>query len=237
MFSPSASPDILVEFNEARQLSVRAVETDEAEPVRVAKGQPAAGDFADHDLAGNENRIAWSRTRDMDLGSGRVLDRPASASTTSARPARARTKTATMSHPTPRAAPPRGAPSISPSCDIRARKDDRRRGFGFPKRHAPVGNRGRYRADDVQSIGIDPVEDSARQRYVVMIAAGQARGWRRCRRKHRRKHCHARKSRELGWVSQNATSLHRPVTIVVLVRLKTGSPAIACSVGVVRTHL
>ena len=44
------------------------------------------------------------------------------------------------------------------------------------RRQPPLADRSRYRTDDVQRIGIDPVQDAARERYVAVIAAGDPSG-------------------------------------------------------------
>ena len=43
------------------------------------------------------------------------------------------------------------------------------------RRQPSLGDRGRYRTDDVKRVGVDPVQDAARKRYVIVIAAGERR--------------------------------------------------------------
>ena len=43
---------------------------------------------------------------------------------------------------------------------------------GDGRRQSPLVDRFRDRTDDVQRVWIDPVQDAARERYVIVIAAG-----------------------------------------------------------------
>ena len=156
MTQDDARTDALESIEKTSNLRFLAIETNEAEPVRLTNGRARRSrprgsrsrpkPEPDRLLAGTEHGAA----------SAAGLDRQ-NASTTSARPARAKTTTAAMS-PAARSDP------ASRSIDftvVRYSEPEQTWRYGFVEQ-APLGDRCRNRADDMQRVWIGPVQDSAR---------------------------------------------------------------------------